>query len=79
MWSIINKIRNSFIGYRKMTIALIAFLVTCGLLIAGYDVSKLGWLDIPLAAFFGANVVEHIPSILEKLSKLKSQTKDKEV
>jgi len=78
MWSIISKIRNSFIGYRKFTIAFAMFFVTCGLLIYGYDVSKLGWLAAPLSAFYGANMVEHLPAVFEKMNKFKDKI-DKEV
>jgi len=58
-------------GYRKFSIALISILVPSALLIAGYDVSKLGWLSTPLAAFYGANLIEYIPKLMDKYKEYK--------
>lgn len=54
-------------GYRKVLVAVLTFLGAAALLVFGYDVSKLQWLGTPLAAFFAANLVEHIPAVLEKM------------
>ena len=63
----------SLVGYRKTAVAVLAFLGTGLMLCFGYDVSKLAWLATPLSAFFGANLVEHIPNILDKLKGLKNE------
>lgn len=60
------------IGYRKFIIAAVMVGLAVILLVLGYDVEKLGWLGTPLASFFGANLIEHLPKALEAWRKFKT-------
>jgi hypothetical protein len=60
------------IGYRKFIVASVIIGVAVILLVLGYDVEKLGWLATPLASFFGANLIEHLPKVLSAWKEYKN-------